>query len=400
MDSVIVDKELTKLQENYLKEFKKSDEETIYYFIKIIEALYKELSYEVYDKDKLYDIVCNNFKNSIGIVFNNMKDYHLKKANNLSNDFSKIAKVSICSAYISYNNLFNIYNNFRLQVSTDLNLENKVKVLVNSNGNLLLEQIHSSCVVTDSKKVTTIVQKNINLIIDEMIKNIAMKNEFLLSIYKNFINESSEDATNNQDRINEINIKIIVNTTYTYLKEQEYFVIEKYTKNNIKEINNYFKNIEAKAKELGAKKNKSNKLSTVKDYFLGFNNTIRIKTKNIFDEMNLVVTQDSDTVNTKIKEFSNLISQVYSLNIKFDKQFNNYRKEFSIPSHNREKFKEYFDKASDDLRGQIKLSISNIFRENTSFYNNVVYKSVVLKSRLNEFNEVLTEKKVKDLLVK
>ena len=400
MDSVFIDKELKELKTNYLKKFKESDEQTVYCFIKLIDSAYSQLSYEVYDKDKLYDVVCNNFKNSINIVFSNMTEYHLKKTNNLTTEFSKIAKVSISSSYISSNNLSNIYNNFRMQISTDLNLDNKIKVLVNSNGNLLLEQIHSACVVTDSKKVTSIIQNHIDSIIDEMIKNIAIKNEFVLSTYKSFIEESSEDATNMQDKINKLNLKIITSTAYTYLKEQEYFAIDKYTKNNINEINSYFKKVEEKAKELGAKKSKSNKLSNAKDYFLGFNNTIRIKAKNIFDEMNLVVTQDSSTVNNKLKEFSNLISQIYSLNIKFDKQFNNYRKEFNISSHNREKFNDFFDKASDDLRGQIKLNISNIFRENTSFYNNVVYKSVLLKSRLNEYSEVLTEKKVKDLLTK
>ena len=400
MNSAQVDNDLKKLENSYKTAFSKCDNDTAYYILQMVELMYNELSYEVYDKEKLYDLVCNGLKNNIVNVFNNLRDYHTRYSTNLVNEFSKLIKVSLLNTHISSNNLINVFNNFKNEIGTALNLDNKIKVLISSNGNLLLEQVFASCVVVDNKKVTTITEKYISSISDEMIKNIALKNESLLSTYKSFVEEVGADSLNEQDKLNRMNLKIINETTYTFLKEQEYFIIEKYYKSNIKAIESFFNKIEAKANSLGGKKNKGNKLSNARDYFYGFNNTIRVKAQNIFDEMNQVITMDNNSVNAKIKEFTNLISHIYELNIKFDKQYANYKKDYSIPTLQREKYNKFFDGEANNLTNHIKLSISNIFRENTNIYNNIVYKSVLLKSRLNEFTEVLSEQKVKDLLTK
>lgn len=400
MNSTLLEQELKDLKSTYLSAFKEIDNSSLFYFLQMIELMYREMSYEVYDKEKLYDLICNNYKNNTSVVFNNMKDYYLKISNNLVNELCKIIKVSMFNKYINSSNLNSVYNNFKLEINTNMHLDNKITVLSTANGNLLLEQIHANCVIVDSKKATAIVNKYVELITEEMIKNVNSKNDVLLNTYKKFVDESLEDAMGDQEKISKMNIKVITNTTYTYLKEQEYFVIEKYINDNLLLIDNFFDKVEIFAKDLGAKKNDNNKLNVLKDYLIGFNNTIRVKAKNIFDEMNLVVTLDKESANNKMKEFGDLISHIYEINIKFDKQFDNYKKEYSLSMHNRDKFDKMYEKECDILTKHIKLNISNIFRDNTSIYNNAIYKSILLKSRINDFTEVLSESKVKDLLLK
>ena len=48
----------------------------------------------------------------------------------------------------------------------------------------------------------------------------------------------------------------------------------------------------------------------------------------------------------------------------------------------------------------IKTNISNVFRENTVMFNNILYKYLLLKNKINDLDEVLTASKVKDLLLK
>ncbi len=400
-DTSKIDKELKELANNYTTSFNQNDEKTLFFFIQMNEIMYTELSYEVYDKDKLYDLVCNNFKSNTNLVFSNMKDYYSKTIDSLINEFCKIVKVSVYNKYINANNLSNIYTNFKTQISTNTKIDEKIKILSNSNGNLLLEQIHTNCIVNDSKKITNIVKKYVDSITEEMIKNITIKNEVLLSTYKSFIDSIVQETIEDLEKIKNMNLKVITNTTYIYLKEQEYFVIEKYTKNNSKLIDNFFVKFENSVEDnLGIKKQNSTKLNSTKDYLHGFNNTVRVKSKNIFDEMNFAVTLENGKMRERVKEFNDLISHIYELNLKFDKLFEDYKKEFNVSAHNRDKFNEIFDKEYSDFYGQFKANLSNIFRENTKIYNDILYKSIILKSRINEFNEVLSESKVKDLLLK
>ena len=82
MDISQIDQELKDIKNNYLLLFKQKDEQSVFYFIQMTELMYADLGYEFYDKDKLYDLVCNNFKNNIVLVFNNMRDYYLRIINN------------------------------------------------------------------------------------------------------------------------------------------------------------------------------------------------------------------------------------------------------------------------------------------------------------------------------
>lgn len=401
MDISQIDQELKDIKNNYLLLFKQKDEQSVFYFIQMTELMYADLGYEFYDKDKLYDLVCNSFKNNIVLVFNNMRDYYLRIINNLVSEFCKIAKISICNKYINSNNLNNIYTNFRSEINNNTRLDEKINVLSTSNGSLLLEQLHTNCIINNSQNVTNIVQKYVKLISEEMIKNIASKNELILGTYKKFIENKQDDNAEDIEKIQKMNLNIITNTAYLYLKEQEYFVIEKYIKDNVTLVNSLFINIEKKlGKEFEVKGTNTDKFNNAKDYLLGFNNTLRVKTINIFDEMNVAVTLDKNQMRDKMKEFNDLISHIYEINIKFDKIFDDYKKRFSVNSRNREKFNKIVNKEYEDFTNQFKLNITNIFRENIKTYNDILYRSLVLKSRVIDFTEVLSESKVKDLLLK
>ena len=84
----------------------------------------------------------------------------------------------------------------------------------------------------------------------------------------------------------------------------------------------------------------------------------------------------------------------------FDKQFLEYKKEFRLFSKDNDKFDELFNKECAKLTEGIKTNISNIFRENIKIYNDVVYRTLLLKSKVQEYSEVLSVAKVKDLLFK
>ena len=401
-DAAKIEKELKEISRNNTESFNQSDQQTLYFFIQMIELLYTEVSYEVYDKEKLYDLICNNFRANTNIVFSNMKSYYSGIINNSVGEFCKVVKVSVFNKYIKSSNLVNIYNNFKTGIIANTKFENKISVLSNSNGNLLLEQIHTNCVVNDSKKITAIVRKYVDSITDAMIKNIASKNEVVINSYKSFIDSITSDTMDDFEKVKAMNLKVINNTTFLYLKEQEYFVIDKYNKENSKLVIGFFKEFEDKVHKLGIKKHNRNniKFSNAKDYLLGFNNTIRVKAMNIFDEMNLAITLEEDQMRNKVKEFNGLISHIYELNLKFDKLFSDYKKEFNVPSHSHDKFDELFEKEFADFYGQFKINISNIFRDNTKLYNDIVYKNIILRSRIDQFTEVLSESKVKDLLLK
>jgi len=401
MNSSQIDQELKDIKTNHLEIFKQKDEQSLFYFIQMTELMYTELGYEVYDKEKLYDLVCNNFKNNIALVFSNMKDYYLRITNNLVTEFSKIAKISISNKYINSSNLKNIYNNFKSEVSINTKLEEKINVLVNSNGNLLLEQLHANCVINNSKTITEIVKKYIKMISEEMNKNVTSKNELILGDYKRFIENKQDDNVEDLEKIQKMNLRVITNTAYLYLKEQEYFVIDKYSKDNVKLINDLFTNIEKKlGKEFEVKDTNTNKYNNTKDYLLSFNNTLRVKTINIFDEMNVAITLDNSQTKDKMREFNDLITHIYEINIKFDKVFDDYKKMFSVNSHNRDKFEKIINKEYEVFNTQFKLNITNVFRENIKIYNDILYRSMVLKSKVSEFTAVLSEGKVKDLLLK
>ena len=151
--------------------------------------------------------------------------------------------------------------------------------------------------------------------------------------------------------------------------------------------------------KIGIKRNNGN-INPVKDYLLGFNNTICVKIKNVFDEMNLIVTFDKEEADKKIREFNDLVTHIYEIRLIFDKQFLEYKKEFNLLGKNPDKFNDILNKECLRLSEGIKTNISNIFRDNIKIYNDIVYKTLLLKTKAGEYNVVLTPDKVKDLLLK
>ena len=120
----------------------------------------------------------------------------------------------------------------------------------------------------------------------------------------------------------------------------------------------------------------------------------------IFEEMNNVINMDGNDMKEKIKEYNDLTSHIYEVNLIFDKQYQNYKKEFNVSSKSVEKFTKMYNEETKQMTDYIKTNISNIFRENTAVLNNILYKYLLLKNKMEDFDEVLTERKVKDLLSK
>ena len=272
---------------------------------------------------------------------------------------------------------------------------------------LVLLQVFLAYLSLKNKKVRTFLDGKESLIInkgkiikEEMVKNIDSKLDCLLSSYRYLIDTIIEDLIGDKSKINDLNNKVISNATYVYLKEQEYFVINKYNDENFDTLNKLFDEFEKMVEENGIKKNPKMEFNLTRDFFLGFNNTIGVKIKNIFDEMNLVATMDGININKKLKEFNDLISHIYEINLNFDKQFSKYKKEYVLNSRNIDKFDSLYEEFKSKIIENIKVSISNIFRENIKIYNDIIYKSFGLKTKIDDFSYVLSEDKVKDLLLK
>lgn len=392
---------LNQLESNYRDSSSMKDKQSLFYFMQMSDLLYNELKNEFYDQVLLYDFVHNIFKKNITIIFDNMSKYSEKVSLESIKSFNELVKISVSNKYIDINGLNALYNNFKNEVIKNMSIDDKINTLVNSNTDSFKGQLFSRCIVNDSDKASSIIDKYNGVFTEEFIKNIHSKRDLLVELYKGFIDSILSDLYEQKDVVDSKNLKLIVNTAYNYLKEREYINIDKYSDSNIKFINECFDNIEEKLySKFGVKRVKSGNINPVKDYFIGFNNTIRIKSKNIFDEMNLIVTLDKEKVNEKINEFNDLISRIYEVKLVFDKQLVKYKSEFSFVSKDNDEFNEMLKKEFQRLNDGIKANISNIFRDNIKIYNDVVYRTLLLKSRINEYNTVLSCDKVKDLLFK
>ena len=397
MNSVTLDKELKNIKKEYNEFFKKQDNQSLFYLIQMIELMYSELGEEIHEKDSLYDVVYNRYKNNISIIFNNMKDYFLKITNSAIVGFNQIITISDTNKYISINNLNNIYKNFENELNTNMNIKQKIEVLINSTSATLLKELQ---VLSNGRDSYQIVNKYKTLIINELIKNVASKNNFILLNYKKVINNILDEVQDGRDKLIDMNKKIITNTTIAYLKEHEYFIINNYINNNHNFLNHEFSNFEdTLLKKVGIKRN-SKEFNSTKDYLLGFNNTIGVKIKNIFDEMNSVITLDDKEIENKSKEYNDLVSHIYETNLVFDKEYSKYKKEFNIGAKDYEKFSKVFDDETLKITTYIKTNIANIFRDGTKLFNDTLYKYLFLKSKIQNYNEVLSSTKVKDLLSK
>lgn len=392
---------LKEIEKNTKVSFDEKDKQSLFYFIQMFDLMYNELCYEVYDQGILYDLLYNTFKKNINIIFDNMKEYTIKVSDNSRRSFNELIKVSTSNRYVELGNLNSLYNNFKHEVMKNLSITNKIEALINANRDVMKGQLYSKCVVNTRSKTDEIINKYSKFLIEELEKNINFKRDLLLSLYKEFIDSILSEVYEQKEICKDKNLKLIINTSYNYLKEKEYVVIDKYADLNIKFINESFNKLDEKIyTELGIKKSNVGNINPVKDYLFGFNNTIRVKVKNIFDEMNLIVTLDKKETSERIKEFNDLITRIYEIRLVFDKQFLEYKKEFRLFSKDSDKFDELFNKECAKLTEGIKTNISNIFRENIKIYNDVVYRTLLLKSKVQEYSEVLSVAKVKDLLFK
>ena len=392
---------LKEIEKNTKVSFDEKDKQSLFYFIQMFDLMYNELCYEVYDQGILYDLLYNTFKKNINIIFDNMKEYTIKVSDNSRRSFNELIKVSTSNRYVELGNLNSLYNNFKHEVMKNLSITNKIEALINANRDVMKGQLYSKCVVNTRSKTDEIINKYSKFLIEELEKNINSKRDLLLSLYKEFIDSILSEVYEQKEICKDKNLKLIINTSYNYLKEKEYVVIDKYADLNIKFINESFNKLDEKIyTELGIKKSNVGNINPVKDYLFSFNNTIRVKVKNIFDEMNLIVTLDKKETSERIKEFNDLITRIYEIRLVFDKQFLEYKKEFRLFSKDNDKFDELFNKECAKLTEGIKTNISNIFRENIKIYNDVVYRTLLLKSKVQEYSEVLSVAKVKDLLFK
>lgn len=392
---------LKEIEKNTKVSFDEKDKQSLFYFIQMFDLMYNELCYEVYDQGILYDLLYNTFKKNINIIFDNMKEYTIKVSDNSRRSFNELIKVSTSNRYVELGNLNSLYNNFKHEVMKNLSITNKIEALINANRDVMKGQLYSKCVVNTRSKTDEIINKYSKFLIEELEKNINSKRDLLLSLYKEFIDSILSEVYEQKEICKDKNLKLIINTSYNYLKEKEYVVIDKYADLNIKFINESFNKLDEKIyTELGIKKSNVGNINPVKDYLFGFNNTIRVKVKNIFDEMNLIVTLDKKETSERIKEFNDLITRIYEIRLVFDKQFLEYKKEFRLFSKDNDKFDELFNKECAKLTEGIKTNISNIFRENIKIYNDVVYRTLLLKSKVQEYSEVLSAAKIKDLLFK
>ena len=398
MKNIVIEKELKSIEKDYNDYFKMQDKQSLFYLIQMTELMYSELSSIVDNKDRLYDLVYNNYKSDISLVFNNMTTYFLKITNNAVSSFNQIITISDGNRYLNLKNISSIYKNFEDEINGNLNIKQKIQVLINSVSNSLLNSLST---LSKDNALIMVVSKYQKLICDELIKNVSSKSNFILFNYNKTIHNILGELQLDKQKIMDMNHKVLMNTTLIYLKEQEIFIIDKYINDNYNYLNSIFDKLEEKLNDkFSAKRNVNIKLNKTKDYLLGFNNTVRIKIQNIFDQMNSVVMTDQTKIRNQVKEYTDLVSNIYEMDLVFDKQFLQYRNEFSVSSKTQAKFNKLFDEETKKITAYLKKNISIIFRENTTIFNSVIYKYLFLLSKIEDYDEVISASKVKDLLSK
>ena len=389
-----------KMKKSYIEFFKQKDNESSFYYTQMIGLMYEELSYEIDNKKILYDIVCKNFKNNVNIVFKNMKDYFMELSSDSLKGLNEIVNFSNLNKYVDVNNLKRMCQNFLNKISHDMKIDNKINALVNINGNALRQELYTAFDVKNNSKISSIITRYVAAIDTEMRKNALSKHNFIMDSFKEIINKMLEEATVDKQVIMEKNINIINSAVKLYLKEQEYVVIDNYVDDSFRCIEEIFEDLNKNLKEkFGVKKNSKKSLNDLKNYILSFTNTIGNKTKKIFDEMNESVDLEGNDLKIKMKQYNDLASRVYETKLIFDKQFLAYKKEFSVSALNYDVFDKMYKQYTSRITEAVKVNISNIFRDNIKIYNDTIYKGLLLKSKVHDFDEVLSIEKVKDLLM-
>lgn len=379
---------------------KDKDKQSLFYLEQMIDLLYNELSYEVYNKLILHDLVYNDLKKNLLLIANDLIEYSYKVAQNLKVPFDELINMSTTNKYIDLDNLTSLYNKFSKEVDAKFNIQGKIVALVNANVSTFFTKLTSRIVINNKAIINTVGVRYRDIFITEMVKNVLGKKETFLYFYKKFIDDIVREIYEQKDEIRNKNMDLLINTAYLYLKEKEYININKYIDNNTKLINEVFDLMMKDLKKVKAVKDNVKEPIKVKDYFMGFNNTMCVKITNVFDEMNLIVTLEKDEINSKIKQFNDLITHVFEIDLVFDKQFSDYRKAFASQIKNQNKFEEIVNAKNRALSDGIRANIFNIFRENIKIYNDVVYKTMLLKTNIDSYNVLLDKDKIKDLLLK
>ena len=393
-----IEKDLASIKKEYSIFSKQKDDQSLFYLNQMIDLLEGELKAETGDKESLNQMINKDFKNSITLIYSNMTDYFAKVLNKSTSNMDQIITLSISNKYID--SLSKIYRSFKEEINNSLKIKEKIDALVDANGTTLTQGVLAVSPENNKHKINEILSRYMAFICGELTKNVTSKSEFILKEYKKIIDKMELSVFDESKKIEKMNIEVINGVVSLYLKEQEYFVINKFAKENYVYINNAFNNLEDKLyQDFGIKRNNTS-LNKTKDYLLSFNNTITIKIKDIFNQMNNVVYLESTETSEKLKEFSDAISHVYEKELIFDKQFQKYKKEFNVSSRHRDNFNKVFKEETSNITNSIKMSISNVFRNNIKVYNDVIYKSLLLKSKVSEYNIVLSNDKVKDLLFK
>lgn len=395
-----IKEELIRVEKEYKSFCENKDKQTLFYFEQMTDIFYNELLYEVSDKKVLNNLVYKVFRSNINIIFKNMQDYVKNVSFNSKKMIDEIINVSMYNKFVDYNNMNKLFNNFSVQVNKNFNLKEKIIVLISTNVNHFKGQLFSSFTFDDNEKISQIVLKYEELFRNEMINNVFSKRDYLISEYKIVIDGVLSELSVMKDEVREKNLKLITNVSYLYLKEKEYINMNKSLDLNIKLINDVFKDLDESFKKMGIVKTKNIKFNPLKDYLLSFNNTMGVKIKNFFDEINLVVTLDDKEINNKIKSVNDMITHVFEMNLVFDKKFVEFKRDFSVPTKEVNNFKSLVDSKNRAVTDGIRANLFNIFRDNVKIYNDVVYKTMLLKARVDDYNVVLSVDKVKDLLFK
>ena len=389
---------LTDLKQGEKSYTLEKDNQTLVYIYQLTDLFFNEMTSFVLDKKALHNSTYNILRKSILDINSNLISYLNKVKTDKEKDIDELLKISFSNDFIDMKNLTNVYNNFKKEIEDLFNVEDKINTLVDSNIEIFKADLYSKTVILKQDTTSKVIENYKKLYKKEFINNLSFKKCNVLRIYKNFINNTAKDFYDKKDKIKKDNLRFIANVSYDYLKKIEFNTIDKYTKENKKLITSFFNEFEKEVtgKKIAVRK-KIVKDKTI-DYFIDFNITMNNMIKNVFLEMNDILTLDNDKINNKLKDFNNLITRVFTINLVFDKQFTSYENSFIIKNH--DKFDHIYEERIDEFLTKFKTNIFSIFRENVIIYNDIIYKTINLKSKYMNSDELLNIKKVKDLLLK
>lgn len=394
-----IKKYLENIKKNYLDFCKSKDEQTLFYINQMIDLFYSELLEEFKVKTNLHGLVYSLYKKNLNIIFSNLEEYTSKISDNAIKNIDSIINLSATNRYLNMYNISGVFVTFSNEVNKSFTIDRKINILIKSNTNTFTEALFSKMNIESKDAILKIIKKYQDIILKEMISNVLSKRDTLLKYYKEFIDTVMSDSYDRRDEVREKNLEMINEVTYLCLKDMEYININKYIDVNdkyIKEVVDLFLNELVNFKII-RKKNKSNSL---KDYLLSFNNTIGVKAKKIFDEMNDIVYLNKDDAGRKLRDFNDALTHVFEKDIVIDRQFDKLRKELGVSSRDVSKYNELSKVKNRALTEVMKANVFNIFRENSKVYNDIVYRSLTLKNKVDEFGSLLSSSQIKELLIK